>query len=75
MKKLVEEIDIMPTPEAYVKMLLLMAMDGTKEARETALREFNKAMRIAYAYYWGKTRPEYKMEGIEGKWQKSSNTL
>ena len=68
MKKQVMTIDLTPTPQGMVDALLLVYTDGTKpEDRRNARQNLIKAMTIAYAYWFGKTKPEYKIEGIEGK--------
>ena len=61
-------IDITPTPERYVDMaLVIISSNPNVNERAWARKELVKAMTIAYAYWYGKTKPEYKLEGIEGK--------
>lgn len=68
MKKPIGTIELMPTPQGYVDSLLLIYNDSPKpDDRKWAREELINAMRIAYAYHQGKTHPEYKMDGIEGK--------
>jgi hypothetical protein len=61
-------IDITPTPERYVDMaLIIISSNPNVNERAWARKELIKAMTIAYAYWYGKSKPEYKLEGIEGK--------
>jgi hypothetical protein len=49
MKKQVGTIDLTPTPEAYVEMLLVIINDNPKiEERKWAKDELVKAMTVAY---------------------------
>jgi len=61
-------IDITPTPERYVDMaLIIISSNPNVNERAWARKELVKAMTIAYAYWYGKSKPEYKLEGIDGK--------
>jgi|GEM_PF-2914252 hypothetical protein len=61
-------IDITPTPERYVDMaLIIISSNPNVNERAWARKELIKAMTIAYAYWYGKSKPEYKLEGIDGK--------
>jgi hypothetical protein len=61
-------IDITPTPERYVDMaLVIISSNPNVNERAWARKELVKAMTIAYAYWYGKSKPEYKLEGIDGK--------
>lgn len=67
MKKLIGYIDLLPLPERMVNNCLMLITEGTTpEARKEGRDILNRAMRIAYARWYGKDRPEYKIEGIEG---------
>lgn len=68
MKKQVDTIDLTPTPQGMVDSLLLIHDNSSNpKDRAWAREELTKAMTIAYAYWYGKSKPEYKMIGIEGK--------
>ena len=61
-------IDITPTPERYVDVaLIIISSNPNVNERAWARKELIKAMTIAYAYWYGKSKPEYKLEGIDGK--------
>jgi len=68
MKKQVGTIDLTPTPQGMVDCLINI-IENTKKPKDfqDARQQLINAMTIAYAYWYGKTKPEYKIEGIEGK--------
>jgi len=60
-------IKCQPTPEALVQMLLAI-LNNSRDPKDRAfaIKELNKAMRIAYAY-WYPDDPEYRIKGINPK--------
>ncbi len=58
-------IDLTPTPQGMVDTLLLIYNNSTKpEDRKEARQNLINAMTIAYAYWYGKTKPEYHIKNI-----------
>jgi len=47
--------------------LIIISSNPNVNERAWARKELVKAMTIAYAYWYGKSKPEYKLEGIDGK--------
>jgi hypothetical protein len=64
-------IDLTPTPDGMAKIMYALIESGDGQGKSTALAEITKAFRIAYAYWYGATKPEYRIDGITGKAVKS----
>ena len=62
-----EYIDLTPTPDGMAKIMFTLVRDGDEAGKKLALAEIAKALTIAYAYWYGATKPEYRIAGITGK--------
>lgn len=64
-KNQIDTIDITPPPEGMVSMCLELFVHGeTPKARKEGREVLDRAMRIAYAYWYGRTKPEYHIKNI-----------